>query len=114
VVFILLMFFLVATTLSVREQAITVKLPESTSGAATESPSKVTIVTLQSDGTILLNGETVPRDAVVGRLRAAHPKAVRIRGDGKASLQAFTSLYDLCARAGIENITLGTVPEAAR
>ena len=114
VVFILLMFFLVATTITARQEQITVKLPESASGEATEEASRALIVTLHADGTLLLGGEAVEREALVERLRSDKAEAVRINGDGETSLRDTIALYDLCTRAGIGKITLGTTPEAPR
>lgn len=110
VVFILLIFFLVATTLQVREEQIPIRLPESAGGeAAREEP--LFVISVQADGALFVGQEQIAREALAARLREQKVKSVLLRGDAATALGQAVGVIDLCSEAGVEQVTLGTVPE---
>ncbi|MBE7560487.1 biopolymer transporter ExbD [bacterium] len=111
VVFILLLFFLVATTMQVREEEIPIRLPESTAGAPTERAEETLVVSVQPDGTVFLGQDAVALEALVEALKARRARAVVVRGDTETALGRAVQIINLCTEAGVEKITLGTVPE---
>ncbi len=110
-VFILLLFFLVATSLQVHEQQIPIRLPESSGGAPQERQEETLVLSVQADGTIYLGRDKVEMDALAQELRARKAKAVEIRGDTQTALGDAVKLIDVCTEAGVEKLQLGTAPE---
>ncbi|MFT4538316.1 MAG: biopolymer transport protein ExbD [Planctomycetota bacterium] len=113
VVFLLLIFFMVATTFVDQEKEMSVDLPLAESGeAATPAPEEV-VLNLMADGSIVMNGVAVETDDLRGhleRLARGNPETpVTIRGDKKVFHEHVVSLMDTCRLAGLVNLGLMTI-----
>ncbi len=115
VVFLLLIFFMVATTFLDPEKEIEVDLPRAESGAASEEELDELVINVTSDGRILLGAEEVDDGDLRAALRTAASRdpatAVTIRGDRAARHEAIVGVMDACGSAGLFNLSVGTREE---
>ena len=113
VVFLLLIFFMVATTFLDPEREIDLELPEAESGEVASETLDQIVINIQRDGTIVLSGAPVDRDQLVSRLRdaaRANPETpVTIRGDRATRHESVVAVMDACGVAGLYNLAVGTL-----
>lgn len=106
IVFLLLIFFLVATTYLDEEKDLAVRLP-SASSARGDSPARLerVLVNVREDGTIVMGGRPVSREELyrsLVRARRANPDVpVVLRGDLSATHGEIVDVLDLCRRARV-------------
>jgi len=104
-VFILLIFFLL--TSSALQPAVDVELPETSEGRLSELPTLV--VTIQSDGTLLIDEKRVSRDlffqSIESRYREQPDTELTIRADRRVAFGEVVKVMDLCKRAGAEEVS---------
>lgn len=112
VVFLLLIFFMVATTFVEREKEMGVDLPQAETGDRVEEREEI-VINLFEDGRIVLDGHEVDRDELLEALsRAARQNRetpVTIRGDERATHGRVIDVMDVCRLAGLENLGLMTL-----
>jgi biopolymer transport protein ExbD len=115
VVFQLLIFFMVATTFLDPEKEIGIELPEASSGEKAEKQSDEIIINVFADGSVIVSGEEVSQENLLDTLRAsavANPQTpVTIRGDRTVHHEHIVSVMDACGRAGLLNLSVGTLGE---
>lgn len=113
IVFLLLIFFLVATTFREEEREMQVALPFASSSAPISTMLKEFIVNVMEDGTIIVGGRriddaelrTMVRDAV-----AVNPEQkVTVRGDRGTAYANIIQVLDACKSEGIQEPYLDTV-----
>ncbi len=113
IVFLLLIFFLVATTFREEEREMQVALPFASSSAPISTMLKEFIVNVIEDGTIIVGGRsidaaelrTMVRDAV-----AVNPEQkVTVRGDRGTAYANIIQVLDTCKSEGIQEPYLDTV-----
>ncbi len=113
IVFLLLIFFLVATTFREEEREMQVALPFASSSAPISTMLKEFIVNVIEDGTIIVGGRrineaelrTMMRDAV-----AVNPEQkVTVRGDRGTAYANIIQVLDTCKSEGIQEPYLDTV-----
>lgn len=108
VVFLLLIFFMVATTFAQQEKEMSLDLPTAESGEEAKSTPEEIVINLMQDGRIRVAGEDVSEEALEALLvRAARANAetpVTIRGDRDVVLQKVVLVMDACRRAGLTDI----------
>lgn len=113
VVFLLLIFFMVATTFAEKEKQIELDLPSAESGEVAADALDEIVVNVLSDGSTQIDGETVDRDRmreIFSRAARRNPDTpVTIRGDRVAQLQVVTDVMDVCRVAGLSDIGIMTV-----
>ncbi|MFT7677943.1 MAG: biopolymer transport protein ExbD [Planctomycetota bacterium] len=111
VVFLLLIFFMVATTFAKEEEQLDVNLPASEAGEAVENPEEITIV-LFEDGRMLLNGTEIEDLGLSAELRRLAQQddsvPVTIRGDRDVVLQRVVAVMDACVMAGLSDVGMMT------
>ncbi len=112
VVFLLLIFFMVATSFIDPEKEMDVDLPPALSGdALDEAPDEITI-NIMRDGRYLVAGAEVDRaglDATLERAARRNPETpVTIRGDRLVHYEKVVSVMDACGVAGLTNLAVGT------
>lgn len=111
VVFLLLIFFMVATTFSEDEEQLDVNLPASGVGEASEDSEEITIV-LFENGNLLVNGDEVAEEQLPTRLeelaRVDDSLPVTIRGDRDVVLQRVVAVMDACVLAGLRDVGMMT------
>ena len=111
-VFLLLIFFLVATTMKKPEEEIKVELPPpAVSARATEEAGR-TEVTIDAAGAFYLDGKPAGQGELheaLRRLGATNPaQLVRITTDRAAPSQYLVQVIDLCAFEGLRNYAIHT------
>lgn len=113
-VFLLLIFFLVATTYQQTEREMRIALPEAESAGPISVSLKEIIVNVTSDGAIIVGGREVSADDLRTIISAAvetNPgQKVTVRGDRDTSYAAIVSVLDVCKGAGVPEPFLDTVP----
>lgn len=122
VVFLLIIFFLVASHFVRSEQAQQVELPLAGSGQPDleQAPYRLT-VTIDRDGSLFVNGEPLSEAAVFQRIAelqktssaAGVEPEVRIRPDRLGQHGPFRRLYEHCAKHGIRRIQFAVTSEGA-
>jgi biopolymer transport protein ExbD len=113
VVFLLLIFFMVATTFVEKEKEMGLDLPQAESGEEAERTPDEVVINLMRDGRILVAGEEVDRSALIESLtrvaRRDPETPVTIRGDKEVFHQHVVSVMDACRVAGLSNLGVMTL-----
>ena len=110
IVFLMLIFFMLATTYADPERALGLELPGAQSGA--EPPEREIVINVLEDGRFVLAGETLGPQELRARLAGAAPETpVTIRGHRLARHEAIVRAMDACALSGLTNLSIGTVPD---
>jgi len=109
IVFLLLIFFLLATTISEEEVDLAVNLPGGTQGApAGEAAGTRLIVSVRKDGSITLGGQELPWEEIKQRVldagRRQDQPRVYLRGDQEAPYGKVADVLQLCQEAGIKQV----------
>jgi biopolymer transport protein ExbD len=112
VVFLLLVFFMVASTFSETETEIPVDLPAAETGEESETEDDELIITLDADGGITMNGRSYTEDSLLTALEQAADRnpdvLVTIRGDEGIDWGRGIGVMDLCRTAGLLDIGIQT------
>ncbi len=110
IVFLMLIFFMLATTYADPERVLAVDLPAASSSSAT--PPQELVIHVLEDGSMVLDGVTLDRAGLRARLeQAAHgapDTPVTIRGHRLARHEAIVTVMDACGLAGLHNLSVGT------
>ena len=105
VVFLLLIFFLVATRLSQEDQQLDVPLPSASNAKPMTSEPQELVVNIDESGAIYVNSQFVDPSQFEDLLRTAivnNPvgQYVIIRADKRVQLQAPVNVMDICLKLG--------------
>ncbi len=103
VIFNIIFFFILATTIREAKSFLEVQLPSSSEAAAREAETATLIITVTDTNKIYLNQREVTPKDLEALLKEEHVGKVReiiIRGDAKAYNQTIVDVLDACARAG--------------
>jgi biopolymer transport protein ExbD len=114
VLFNLLIFFLLATTLHQTEREMQIALPQTRiAGPLTAAPREI-VINVDAAGGIVVAGRRLGDEDLLAMLRsatAANPaQKVSLRGDRAAPYASIAHVLDLCKAAGITEPYLATVP----
>jgi len=105
VVFLLIIFFMVATQFSEMERDIELELPEVASATALSTAPKQHVVTVGDQGRVTLDSNEVSLPELTSKLSAAqrkYPKlSVVIRGDASCAFQHVAATLAACKEANI-------------
>ncbi len=109
-VFLLLIFFLVATRFAEQETALDVKLPTASEALPLTVPPSEIFINIDRDGRFFIDGQFRLEEEVEHVLRQAvanNPltQTVVIRGDRQANWQAVATAINLCKKVGINQYT---------
>jgi biopolymer transport protein ExbD len=110
VVFLLLIFFLVATTFARKEIDQQVKLPASEGGQRTVERPEIFVINIREDGTLVVDGRIV--DLAQLRLEltewhGSHPdRPAAIRGDEAVPYGRVSRVMGICRSVGIRDVDL--------
>ncbi len=114
VLFNLLIFFLLATSMAQAEREMSIALPHAASGGPITSALREVIVNVHADGSIEVAGRMVSREDLADMIRSAvsgNPEQkVSVRGDRNASYAAVAAVLDTCKGAGVQQPYLETMP----
>lgn len=121
-IFLLLIFFLVATSFEQQKRDKEIKELDFTlpsSAAAIEgahNPDQMTVITIDRKGRLMLNNHRISTNelhAALKQLAATNPQtAIRIDGDRDTPLQHVVHLLDLCEFEGLNNIAVRAASDA--
>ncbi len=113
-VFLLLIFFLVATTFHQTEREMQVALPAATSSGPISATLREIIVNVDAEGQIIVNGRTIePSElrSLIERAVAGNPQQkVTVRGDRRTAYVNIIRVLDVCKGSGVQEPYLDTVP----
>ena len=113
-VFLLLIFFLVATTFSQEERQIPIALPEAETGQPISMALRELVITVESEGGVTLSGRAVTLDELRGIVTEAvernSEQKVSVRADREAEYGLVARVLDICRVAGIDEPFLDTAP----
>ncbi|HCK40897.1 MAG: biopolymer transporter ExbD [Planctomycetaceae bacterium] len=108
VVFLLIIFFMVATSFAEMEQDIELELPEVAAAAAMTSAPKQRVVAVHADGHCTLDSKTMSLPELTEQLRIArneYPElSVVIRGDAACAFQHVAACLAACKEAKISEL----------
>jgi len=111
-VFLLLIFFLVATTLKKIDKELPLDLPEAAAAVSKQVVDDMTIITIDRDGNIYLGLEPVGQGFLAGKLRelaAQDPnRRIRIDADRNAPIWAAVQILDICNFENLRNVGIKT------
>src|SRR5687767_3048385 len=111
VVFNLLVFFLVATTMAEEEREIGVQLPGTSTFRPLSAPPKQLIVNVQDDGSTIVSGRTYDANALAQLLaktaKEDPDRIVLIRADERGPHMYFAGVARLAKQAGIKEVKIG-------
>ncbi|MEZ5965067.1 MAG: biopolymer transporter ExbD [Planctomycetota bacterium] len=113
-VFLLLVFFLAATTFARTEVEMDLDLPRS-QAAKSDRETHLLVVNVRRDGSIRVDGREVTPDGLRQRLRAAAERnkdqSVLIRGDTSVQFGAVAMALDACLGAKLSKVSVAAEPE---
>jgi biopolymer transport protein ExbD len=116
-VFLLLIFFLVATTFAEEERNENIHLTRASSGESLSSSSNDLIINITREGKREIAGKLYDKEALT-ELLATHlqdnpDKRIYLRCDAKAFHEYFTQTAVLCQKVGAGQVKIGFVPQKA-
>ena len=114
-VFLLLIFFLVATTFHQTEREMQIALPFASSATPISMSLREIIINVDREGQIILAGQVTDAEdlqRLVGEAVEANPEQkVTLRGDRGTAYVNIVRVLDICKMAGIQEPYLDTVLE---
>jgi biopolymer transport protein ExbD len=115
-VFLLLIFFLVSTTMKTPEYEMPVELPEPAISAQPDIDRAVTLVTIDNNGAFYMDGLPIGQSELHRRFSEfaeTNPEMhIRIDVDKNAPSRNLVQVLDLCAFEGLKNYGLHTQSRA--
>jgi len=112
IVFLLIIFFLLATTFVEVEKDIAIQLPPAATGHERRKATESIVINVHRDGTLVVSGRVVTQEDLFEELRLAWERdvftAVVVRGDKRAAHGSIVEVLDLCKKARIRNIAVAT------
>lgn len=110
IVFLLLIFFLVATNFSRRETDHSVMLPKSEAGVKAENVPNRLVVNIRQDEVLVVNGSVMTVDelrSLAENFVAVHPgRPAVIRADARVPYRMVMRVFGICRGAGVVNVDL--------
>ena len=113
VVFLLLIFFLVATRFEQEERDMDINLPRASAAQPTIAPQKELFVNVTKDGQFVVDGRELSLENLQERLTDAYrsnpgQQRVIIRADRESRTANLVAVMDACNRANIRNYSVAT------
>jgi len=108
VVFLLLIFFLVATRFSEEERELDVVLPEASEAVPLIAQPQEIIININASGQFYLGGQVRSSDALLEQLQQTYARSgpaqkIKIRADKKADFEFVAEVMNLCNRARLRD-----------
>jgi len=117
-VFLLLIFFLMATTFAQEEREIEVQLPGTSLARALSAPPRQLIVNILTDGTTKVGGQVCSRrelaDMLTRMARNEPDREVLIRADEESIHKYFAGVASLCRQVGINEVKIGYLVQSPK
>jgi len=112
-VFLLLIFFLVATTFHQSEREMLIALPVASASEPISALLRELVVNINAEGKLFVGGRNVsPEDlrAIISEAVAVNPdQKVTVRGDRSVAYAHIVTVLDVCKSSGIQEPYLDTV-----
>ena len=112
-VFLLLIFFLVATTFHQEEREMQIALPVATSAGPISALLQELVINVDEEGHIILGGRRVEpqslRSMIAEAVELNPQQKVTVRGDRRTAYANIVTVLDICKGAGIQEPYLDTV-----
>ncbi len=116
-VFLLLIFFLVATTFHQTEREMQIALPSAASAGPISTALREIVVNVDQEGAIIVSGRRMePADlqSLVTEAVASNPEQkVTVRGDRSTAYANIVRVLDICKGSGVQEPYLDTVVAGA-
>jgi biopolymer transport protein ExbD len=113
-VFLLLIFFLVATTYQQSERELAIALPEAEAAGPISTMLREIIINVDGQGSIIVGGQALTleelRTLVADAVRVNPDQKVSVRGDKDITYGTIARVLDVCKAAGVQLPFLDTVP----
>ncbi len=113
VLFNMLIFFLLATTVAQVEREMNIALPFASSGGPISTMLQELVINVDAEGKIWVGGRTFAaeelRNMVGEAVKRKSDQKVTIRGDRSASYANIVQVLDICKQGGIQQPYLDTV-----
>ena len=113
-VFLLLIFFLVATTFHQTELEMQIVLPQAQTAGPISRELREIVINVDADGAIVVSGSQMDPESLRQFVEDAISKnpnqKVSVRGDEATAYGAIARVLDVCKQAGIQEPFLDTVP----
>lgn len=114
VLFNLLIFFLLATSMAQAEREMSIALPHSRAAGPISAAMREIIINVSASGGIEVAGKTLTPESLVGLIseavRTNPDQKVSVRGDRAASYANIAAALDACKSAGVQQPYLDTIP----
>jgi len=114
VLFNLLIFFLLATSMAQTEREMSIALPHAAASGPISAAMREIVINISAEGKIDVGGRTLSADELATTIRtaaAANPdQKVSIRGDRNTPYANVATVLDVCKGAGIQQPYLETIP----
>lgn len=112
-VFLLLIFFLVATTFHQAEREMQIALPYASAAGPMSAALRELIINVDAQGAVFVSGRQVSDDELQQMVKSAvaanAEQKVSVRGDRGARYGAVVRVLDICKHAGVQQPYLDTV-----
>lgn len=113
-VFLLLIFFLIATTYQQSERELAIALPEAEAAGPISTMLREIIINIDSRGAIIVGGQSMTleelRSLLADAIRVNPDQKVSVRGDKDLAYGIIARVLDVCKAAGVQQPFLDTVP----
>jgi biopolymer transport protein ExbD len=114
-VFLLIIFFLVATSFQQAEREMAIALPISKSSGPISASLREIVINISAEGNIIVGGRTVEpaalRDMIADAVEVNPDQKVVVRGDRAVAYGRVVAALDACKSGGIQEPFLDTVLE---
>lgn len=114
-VFLLLIFFLVATTFHQEEREIQVALPFANAAGPISANLREIIINVNQEGQIIVGGKAIEpdvlRELIEERVKVNPEQKVAVRGDRGTAYANVVRVLDICKAGGIQEPYLDTILE---
>lgn len=111
VMFILLIFFLVASSFTEEERDLEIKLPRADPDAALSAAPRVLVVNVRRDGRVTVGAKTLAIDDVARAVKEAvagdPAQKILVRGDAAARHEHVAAVMRACRQGGVAEAHLG-------
>ncbi len=108
VVFLLIIFFMVATKFTEVERNIEIELPKVTDAGTSSPPVRPRIVVVSADGTVRLDGQVVTTEGLANQLSEATRQSadvqVEVHGDAQSDFQHIAAAMAACRAGGVTQL----------
>ncbi len=113
IVFLLLIFFLVATTFHQEEREMQIALPIASASGPVSVSLRELVINVNAEGEIILGGRIMDPEAlstlVLEAVESNPGQKVTVRGDRTTAYSNIVSVLDICKASGIQEPYLDTV-----